>query len=218
MIHILICDIGGAHRRRMARVKTAAPIIFYVHPPPRRRQRRAAPLHFTPLSYFTASPRVKCRRKGAFFFSIVFLLLRRRLYSCWRAAVRHFLCARGGACVIDAPRWQCYALDIYPKIGYISWFIGRKKLYIKTFSTAYSPNGMILCVANDSTMRLAVESDSFRSNRRIVDYSGSPLQNSRLICWEMYLKFTETGSRPSRKDRPVDLVFIQGFLCWWIQC
>ena len=62
------------------------PYYFPCAPPPRRRHRRAAPLHFTPLSYFTASPCVKCRRKGAFPFSFFFLLLRRRLYSCWRAA------------------------------------------------------------------------------------------------------------------------------------
>ena len=31
----------------------------------------------------------------------------------------------------------------------------------QTFSTAYSPNGMMVCFADDSTMRLAVESDSF---------------------------------------------------------
>ena len=37
--------------------------------------RSSNPLHFTPLSYFTASPCINCRRKGAFFFSLVFLLL-----------------------------------------------------------------------------------------------------------------------------------------------
>ena len=56
--------------------RQTSPNIFYVHP------HTAAPLHFMPLSYFTASPRVKCRQNGAFFFSFVFLLLQRRLYSC----------------------------------------------------------------------------------------------------------------------------------------
>ena len=79
LIHILICDIHCVFWTpppNSAR-STAASIIFYVHPHP-----GGAPLHFTPLSYFTASPRAKCCRKGAFFFSFVFLLLRRRLYSC----------------------------------------------------------------------------------------------------------------------------------------
>ena len=84
LIHILICDIGGVFWTPPpnSACQNSRPYYFLCTPPPRRRrQRRAAPLHFTPLSYFTASPRFKCRRKGAFFFSFVFLLLRRRPYS-----------------------------------------------------------------------------------------------------------------------------------------
>ena len=85
--------------------------------------RRAAPLHFTPLSYFTASPRVKCRRKGAFFlfFSFFFLLLRRTtIFLLTRCSATLPMSARGGTCVTDALRRQCFALDIYTKIGFIS--------------------------------------------------------------------------------------------------
>ena len=59
LIHILICDIGGVFwtpSPNSAR-KTAVPIMFYVGLHPHPGGGSTAPLHFTPLSYFTASPR-----------------------------------------------------------------------------------------------------------------------------------------------------------------
>ena len=75
LIHILICgDIGGVFWTpppNSAR-QNSRPYYFLCTPPPQRRQQRAAPLHFTPLSYFTASPRIKCRQNGAFLFYFIF--------------------------------------------------------------------------------------------------------------------------------------------------
>ena len=122
LIHILICDIGFhffhtirlhfrgrsavvTHRRRTAHVNTAAPFIFYVHPHTGGGRRRTAVLHFTPLSYFTASPRVKCHRKGAFFFSFFFSSApETTIFLLTRRSTPLPMCARGGTCVIDAPR------------------------------------------------------------------------------------------------------------------
>ena len=72
LIHILICDIGGVFWTLPPNSARQNSRPYYFLCTPRRRQRRAALLHFMPLSYFTASPRIKCRRKGAFFFSFVF--------------------------------------------------------------------------------------------------------------------------------------------------
>ena len=126
LIHILICGIGfhffqhptkelkhSIKQFRGARQNSHPYYFLCTTPTP---AAAGAPLHFTPLSYSTASPHVKCCRKGAFFFSsapetTIFLLTRRS------AALP--MCARGGTFVIDAPR-QCFAFDIYTKIGYIS--------------------------------------------------------------------------------------------------
>ena len=56
LIHILICDIGGVFWTPPPNSagQNSRPYYFLCTPPPWRRP--AAPLHFTPLSYFTASP------------------------------------------------------------------------------------------------------------------------------------------------------------------
>ena len=105
LIHILICDIGGVFWTpppNSAR-QNSRPYYFLCTPPPR--QRRAAPLHFTPLSYFTASPRIKCRRKGAFFLFFLFSSgPETTIFLLTRRSATLPMSARGGTCVIDAPR------------------------------------------------------------------------------------------------------------------
>ena len=118
LIHILICDIGFHffHSRLKSwntqwnnfdynfeaerRASKQPPLLFSMYTPHRRRQRRAAPLHFTVLFHSVAARQVPPKRRFFLFFS--FLLLRRRRYSCWRATLP--MGARGGTCVIDAPR------------------------------------------------------------------------------------------------------------------
>ena len=124
-----VLDFSPKHRRRTACVKTAALLFsMYTPAPAAAATRRPATLHANcPISQ--RSPRVKCCRKGAFFFSFLFFFCSGDdYYSCWRTAARRFLCVLGAA--------VCFALDIYTKIGYITWFIGRKKLYIKSGHSA----------------------------------------------------------------------------------
>ena len=76
-----------------------------------------APRHFTPLSYFSRQVPPKKRFFLFFLFSsapetTIFLLTRR--------SATLPMSARGGTWVIDALRRQCFALDIYTKIGYMS--------------------------------------------------------------------------------------------------
>ena len=120
LIHILICDIGGVFWTSVQNTppsngarQNSRPYYFLCTPPPRRRQRCAAPLHFTPLSYFTASPRIKCRQKALFSFLLFSSGPETTIFLLTRRSATLPMCARGGTCVIDAPRRQCFALDIY---------------------------------------------------------------------------------------------------------
>ena len=63
--------------------------------PPAAPRRCAAPLHFTSLSYFTVSPHVKCRRKGALLF-IYFFAPETTIFLLTRRSAALPMCARGG--------------------------------------------------------------------------------------------------------------------------
>ena len=122
LIHILICDIGGVFWTPPpnSACQNSRPYYFLCTTPPRRRQRRAIPWHFTPLSYFTASPRVNAAERRFFLFFSFPSAPETTIFRLTRCSATLPMGARGGACVIDAPRRQCFALHIYTKIGYIT--------------------------------------------------------------------------------------------------
>ncbi len=100
--------------------QNSRPYYFLCTPPHRRWQaHRPATLHATVLFHSVAACQVPPKRRFLIFFcfssapeTTIFLLTRR--------SATLPMCARGGTCVIDAPRRQwCLALDIYTKIGYI---------------------------------------------------------------------------------------------------
>ena len=122
LIHILICDIGGV----------------FCTPPPNSARQNSRPYYFLcapyarALFHSVAVHQVPPKRRFFLFFrfssgpeTTIFLLTRR--------SATLPMGARGGACVIHAPRRQCVLHFIFiQKIGYISWFIGRNKLYVKS--------------------------------------------------------------------------------------
>ena len=110
--------------------QNSRPYYFLCTPPHRR---RPATLHATFLFHSVAAHQVPPQRH--FFIFFCFSFCSGDDYTPVDGAGRH-LCFY--SCVIDALRRcgaaaaVCFALDIYTKIGYISWFIGIKKLYIKS--------------------------------------------------------------------------------------
>ena len=92
-------------RRRTARVKTAAPIIFYVHPgassdaPPRYTSR-----HCPFLQRRRAS---SAAEKALFSFLLFSSGPETTIFLLTRHSATLPMTARGGACVIEAPRRQC---------------------------------------------------------------------------------------------------------------
>ena len=94
------------------RASKQPPLLFSMYTPhPRRRQRRAAPLHFTPLSYFTAS----ARRGGSVFCTSY--LYKNRLYIMiyWE---KETICKiRHSAPPIARMEWSC----VLPTIRLWDW-------------------------------------------------------------------------------------------------
>ena len=133
-----------------------------------------APLHFTPLFFHSIAHVSSGRRKGAFFFLFLFFPApETTIFPVWRSATLP-MGARGGACVIDAPRRQCvFALDIYTNIGLYIMIYWEKETICKIRHSAppiAEWNDPVFCRRFDYEIGNRIR--LLRSNRRI--FGGHP--------------------------------------------